>query len=175
MKACCAVGGHHGDAARAALPSVERVSACAIRSRPASSAAPPRSDGPARSDARSPANRRRQAPRLVPLPAVEPNIAASERRDPALVLHVDAGAVLDEPLNDRVVSQRGRDVQGRIAGLVRGIHIAAQADGGGDASRTRLSGSTLPKSIVSIPRRLARRARSHARRQHQRRSRRPAS
>ena len=67
-----------------------------------------------------------------PLPAVEPNIAAASGVMPRAIFHGDAGAVLGEELHDRVVAERRRDVQRGVAGLVRGIHVAAQADRGGD-------------------------------------------
>ena len=91
----------------------------------------------------------------LPLPTVDPNIAADQRREAARVLHADAGAALDEELNDGVVAERRRDVQRGVAGLARRVHVAAQATAAATASRTRLSGSTLPKSMVSMPRRLA--------------------
>src|SRR5213593_16741 len=55
-----------------------------------------------------------------------------KRREAAPVLHVDARAVLDEELDDGVVAERRRHVQGGVASLADGLHVAAQADGLGD-------------------------------------------
>ena len=62
----------------------------------------------------------------------------------------------------------GRDVQGGIASLVGGVRIAAQADGGDDALAHAAFRFDLAEvdRVDSAPARG--RARSHARRQHQR-------
>ena len=91
-----------------------------------------------------------------------------ERRDTALVLHVDGGAVIDEVLNNRVVAQSGGNVECGIAGLVRRFRVAAELDGGSH----RLADSAFRLHLAEVdcldaaPAR--RPARSHSRGRHHR-------
>ena len=140
-------------------PSLAAEDAVALvpTARRASSAARRCSDGRARSEARTPANRRRPGPSTLPLPEVEPNIAASSGVMPRAFF-----ATILAPWSARNCTTVSYPSAAATCSAVspNPVRLTAltsppRATAAATVSRTRLSGSTLPKSIVSIPRRLA--------------------